>query len=123
MGASIVTGMDASPVFEAGEHVLDAVSLPVEQWIVVVLDFAIALGGDAGLDPACGERLTEPARIISPVAEHHLGGRQGIDHHRSTLVIAGLAFTQAQQERSALPIAHGMERGRQPAPAAPDISG
>ena len=30
MGASVIAGVDAAPIFEAAEHVLDPVALPVE---------------------------------------------------------------------------------------------
>ena len=57
MGASIISGMGASPVFEPAEHDLDLVALPVEDFVVVDRDFAVGLGGDAGNDTAVGKGL------------------------------------------------------------------
>ncbi len=41
MVASIIAGMDAAPVFEPAEHVLDLVALAVESAVVVDRNFAI----------------------------------------------------------------------------------
>ena len=43
MSASVVTGMDASPVLEAAKHVFDLVSLSVEFRVVRDRYFAIGL--------------------------------------------------------------------------------
>ena len=45
VGAAIVAGVDATPVLEPAEHVLDAVPLTVEGLVVSDLDFAVDLGG------------------------------------------------------------------------------
>jgi len=59
MGASVVSGVDAAPVLEAGEHVLDPVALPVEDAIVVMLDAVAGMRRDAGCDALVGEGLPE----------------------------------------------------------------
>jgi hypothetical protein len=41
MGATVVSGMDASPVLEPAEHVFDFVTLPIEDGVVGDLNFAI----------------------------------------------------------------------------------
>jgi hypothetical protein len=43
----------------------------------------------------------QPA-VVAAVAEHHLGGRQGIDHHGRAFVIAGLALSISNNGDSAL---------------------
>lgn len=80
MGASVVAGGDAPPVFELAEHVLDLVALPVQ--VLVVWDRSLAVGSrwDAGRDAACGQRMPEPVSVISSVREHGLCGRQGLHH-------------------------------------------
>ena len=35
MGASVVAGVDASPVFDFAEHILDAVTLAIECAVIV----------------------------------------------------------------------------------------
>lgn len=59
VGASVVSGVDASPVLEACEHVLDPVALPVEDAIVVMLDAVAGMGRDAGCDALLGQGLPE----------------------------------------------------------------
>ena len=43
MGASVVAGVDASPVLEPAEHVLDLVALAVEGFVVWDFDPAALL--------------------------------------------------------------------------------
>jgi hypothetical protein len=123
VSASVVSGVNASPVLDACEHIFDAMALSIEDAIVRVLDFAGALGRDAGRDTALGECLAEPAGVIPPVAKHGFGRRQGIDHHRRPWVIADLPLGETQKDRTTAAIAHGMKFGGQPAPAASDASG
>ena len=55
MSTSAVTCVDASPVFEFGEHVLDSVALPIEQTIMVVPGAMLVVGRDAARDAlGCG---------------------------------------------------------------------
>ena len=43
MGASIVAGVDAAPVLEPAEHVLDAMALAVECLVMRDRNFAVGL--------------------------------------------------------------------------------
>jgi hypothetical protein len=43
MCASVVAGVDASPVFDFAEHILDAVPLAIERAVVWDRDFAVCL--------------------------------------------------------------------------------
>ena len=123
MGAAVIAGVDASPVFQPCKHVLDAMALLVEGAIVVVLDFALGVWRDAWRDPAFGKRLAEPAGVIGAVGEHGLCGRQGVDHHRRTFVVAGLSGRQAQQNGAAAAVAYGVKLAGQTAAAASDAAG
>jgi hypothetical protein len=49
VGAAIVSGVDAPPVLEPAEHVLDLVPLPLKGLVVVDLDFAGMQGAMARL--------------------------------------------------------------------------
>jgi hypothetical protein len=42
--------------------------------------------------------LAKPAGVVGAVGEHGFGGGQGIEHHRGTLVVAGLPCGQAEQD-------------------------
>lgn len=59
VSTSVVSGVDASPVFEACEHVLDPVALSVQDRIVAVLSTMLGMGWDAWRDTALDERLAE----------------------------------------------------------------
>ena len=72
------------------------------------------MGRDAGDGAAFGKCLAEPLRVITPVAEHCLGGPQGVDQHGGALVVAGLSLGQCQEDVAAIPVANGMELGGQP---------
>jgi len=123
VGASVVSCCDASPVFDASEDVLDLVALPVELFVVAVLDLTVTQGRDAGSDAALGQGITEVIAVIASIAEQHLGVGQAVKQHRSALVVAHLPFGQEQDNRPAFAIAHGMELGVQPAFGASDTSG
>lgn len=123
MSTSIVSGVDAAPVLEASEHVLDAMALAIERTIVRDEYLAIDFRGDARVDAACDECGSEPIGIIASVGEHGFGRRQGLDQDGSALEVAGLPFAQRQSERAAAAVADGVELGGQAATAAPDTSG
>ena len=55
--ASVVAGVDAPPVLEAAEHVLNLVATPVESGIMWDRCLTTFAGGDAGSGAACGKRL------------------------------------------------------------------
>ena len=61
MGATVVAGVDAPPVFEAPEHVFDLVALFVEDGVMRDRDLPIGFRGDAGDDAALCEGGAEPS--------------------------------------------------------------
>ena len=111
MGAAIIAGMDASPVLEFPEHVLDLVATTVEYLVegrrVLPIGFWRYAGGDAALN----QRLAEPVRVISLVRQQRFGLGQRVNHERGPLVVAHLAFAEQQDDRAALTIAYGMKLG------------
>src|SRR3546814_5782096 len=83
MSAAVVAGMDASPVFEPAEHVLDLVPLAVEDTIMLDRLFAVGFRRDARRDAALGESLAEPVGVVALVAEQLL--RRRSEEHTSEL--------------------------------------
>ena len=69
MRASIVSCVDASPFLELGEHVLDAVSLSIEGFVVAMLDDALLERRDAGGDAALGEAGPEGVAVIAAIRD------------------------------------------------------
>ena len=65
MCASVVTGVDAAPVFEFAEHVLDLVAALVEFLVEDVLDLSVSLWWYAGIDVPGGQRLAELVTVIA----------------------------------------------------------
>jgi hypothetical protein len=62
---SIDAGGDLSPAFEATEHALDDVALPVDLWITRVMNPAIALVWDDGR----GTALFKPcAQVVAAIS-------------------------------------------------------
>jgi hypothetical protein len=59
MGASVVPGVDTTPVLETCEHVLDPVALSIEHAVIVVLDAVAGVGRNAGRDALLGQSLPE----------------------------------------------------------------
>ena len=75
MSTSVVPCVDATPVFEAGEHILDPVALSVEDRIIAVLDTMACMGRDARCDAALDERLAEGRGTLGPVGQQGISGR------------------------------------------------
>jgi hypothetical protein len=123
VGASVVAGVDAAPVFQLAEHVLDFVALAVERAIMGDRHFAVHLRRNARDNTAFGQGIAEPASIVTPVAEQSFGSWQGIEHQRGPLVVAHLAFAEQHHQRTPLTVADGVKLGVQAALRAPDTSG
>lgn len=79
VSAAVVSGMDSSPVLEAGEGVLDLVALAVENRIVVMLDAVFCMGRNARSDAALDEGIAEADRAIGTVGEQVAGWRQVLE--------------------------------------------
>ena len=102
MGTSIVAGVDAAPVLELAEHVLDAVTLAIEKPVVRDRDIPGGLGGDARRDALGDQRVAEPIGVVAPVGEQCLCQRQRLLHQRRVFVVAHLAFAEQHHQRPAL---------------------
>lgn len=83
--------MDATPILEPGERVLDSVALPVEDWIVRMLCAVLGMRRNARRDAPIGQRLSEGGRTVGPVGEQEAGVRQLLDDRGSGLVIVVLS--------------------------------
>ena len=101
--------MDAAPVLEACEQVLDPVALAIEDRIIAVPDPMLGMGWNAGGDAALDERLAEGGGTVGSVGQQGVGGRQVFDHCGSGLVIIGLPLAQMQQQRASLAIADHLQ--------------
>ncbi len=64
MGASVVTRVDATPVFEPAEHILDFVALAIERAVMFDRYFSIGFRRNARRDAALGESPAEPVGVI-----------------------------------------------------------
>ena len=77
MGAAVVSGVDAPPIFEASEHVFDLVALSVEDGVIGDGDLPIGFRGNTGGDAALCEGGAEPIGVVALVGEKLLGLGQG----------------------------------------------
>jgi len=87
--ATVVLGVDGL-VFEVAEHVLDLVSLFVEDGVMRDRGVPVGLRWDAGGDAALCEGGAEPIGVVALVGEKLLGLGRGGQHRRSALAIAHL---------------------------------
>ena len=92
MGASIIAGVDASPVLEAAKHVFDLVPLAIEALVVGDLSPAVGSRWDAWGYAARCQGFAEPVGVITPVAQQYFRFWQGLDHKSSAFVVAHLPF-------------------------------
>jgi hypothetical protein len=65
MGATVVSGVDAPPTFEAPEHVFDFVPLFVEGGGIGDCDLPIGFRGDADGDAAFSEGGAERISVVA----------------------------------------------------------
>ena len=114
------SGCDPAPVLQAPEHDLDPVASLVA--VLMVTDgLATRLSArDAGAYPFVFQRFAEPVRIITPVRDQPVGGRQATQEGRCTGVVADLTRCHEEPQGAALCIRHGVEFGVQPALCSPD---
>ena len=69
MGATVVSGMDAPPVFDSPEHVFDFVALFVEDGVIGDHGSAVGFRRNAGCDAALGEGGAEPIGVVTLVGQ------------------------------------------------------
>ena len=122
VGASVVSRRDAAPVLEAAEHVLDAVTLAVEQLVVGQRGLAAFGGRDARGYAARGQRGAEAIAVVATIGEQFACWRQCGQHHRGAAVIAHLPFGEQQQEGPPLAVADGVQLGVQAAFGSPEAT-
>ena len=67
MGATVVSGVDATPIFEAPEHVFDLVALLIEEGVIGDRDLPIGFRGDAGGDPSLCEGGAKPIGVVGVI--------------------------------------------------------
>src|ERR1700742_3150749 len=73
MGAAVVSGVDAPPILEPCEHVLDLVALLVEDGVMGDRDLPIGFRGDAGGEAALCQGGAEPIGVVALVGQKLLG--------------------------------------------------
>jgi hypothetical protein len=107
--AAVVAGVDAPPVLQLAEHVLDLVALSVEQPVMRYLDFPVGFRWDTGFDlPVC-KGVAQPVRIVTLVGQQNSGSGHGSHQGGGTCVITDLACREKQGPGPPLAIANCMQ--------------
>ena len=83
MGASIVSGGDAAPVFELREQVLNFVAGAIEGFVVGERLLLAFDRRDARLDSFGPQRGAEPVGIVAAVGDQRGRGWQGVEPRQS----------------------------------------
>lgn len=122
MGAAIIARRDPAPVLETADHVLDAMPLAIQDFVVGKFDLAAACGGNAWGDTAFEQGRAELIAVVTAIGDQLLGWRQCAQDQRRTPVVAHLSFGEQQQDRTALPVADGVQLGVQAALGASDAA-
>ena len=116
----IVASGDGAILLELADEILDEVARLVEIFVVVALDFAIALGRDHQRLAACQQRLDHPfVGVESFVCQQGLG-RHAWQQRIGAFQVMGLAWRQNEVQRIAQCVDQRMNLGAQPTFAAPD---
>ena len=104
MCASVIAGVDAPPILELSEHVLDFMAVPIEATVIWNLDFAVGFRGNTGLNSTVSKGGAEPICVISLVAQKLLGFWNGGQHQCRTFEVAHLPFAQEHDQRTPKPV-------------------
>jgi hypothetical protein len=123
MGATVISGCDATPVLQPAEHAFNEVALFVKLGVILDWFLSVLAAGDARLDIAGGQCLAKPVAVIAPVGEESVGVRQRGQHRGSPAIVADLAFGQQQYQGLAVGVAHRVQFRVQAALGAPDTPG
>lgn len=100
VGASVVACVDAAPIVEFAEHVLDLVTLAVEHGVVRDGHLSVGLRWDAEGDATLVQRGAELVGIVAPVGQQRLGAGEGIDHQSIRLPAFGCQLGQDAVEHA-----------------------
>jgi len=69
VGASVVSGGDASPVLDPAKDILDLVALFVEAFVIMVLHLSVGAWWNARRNTTFGQSGPEPVTVISLVPQ------------------------------------------------------
>lgn len=104
MDASVITVVDAAPVIEPAEDILDLLTLAIEGCIVLDGHPSVGLRRDAGGVAALGQDVMESIGIIASVSEQRPGSGEGIDHQMIGLsALSGKLGEDAVEHTQATP--------------------
>lgn len=79
MGASVIARVDASPVLEFGEHILNLVTLLVERLVVVDLPFPVLPWRDTGCNAFFDQGFAEAVGVIPTIGQKVFGPGKSIE--------------------------------------------
>ncbi len=110
-----VPGYYATPVLHTAEGILDAMTLPIEDLIVGQGNLSVFVRRNAGLNSAGAQPFPEPVAVASTIAEQLALWREHRKQESGALVVVHLPFGEHHDDRSAVPVADGMQLGVQAA--------
>ncbi len=84
VGAAVIAGVDAPPVLEFAEHILDFVASFIERPVEGDFGLAIVFRRDAGVDASPSQCLAKPVRIIALVAKKGFGFRNNLKYYATS---------------------------------------
>lgn len=110
-GQSVISGGNASEVFQLAKHAFDGIASPVEIWRKAVFSLAVGLWRDVGNAPQRFYLMTYGIAVVSPVAMHHQVCWRDIKQIGCGCAVSNLSAGEHQSQRTAKVIAQGMDLG------------
>lgn len=111
MGASVVSGCDASPVLEASEHALDGVAAAIEGGREAGLPTSIALWRDVGGGSGGFDTPPEAVAVIALVAVQKTDGGHSVQQRLGGDAIRDVAAGQVEGDGTAVQVYEGVDFG------------
>lgn len=123
MGASVVSGSDAPPILDPAEHVLDTISLPIKDFVVVGGVTSLLAWWNTGRNTFVFQFFAEPVGVVTTIRQQFPGFGQAIEQVPGTLIVAGLALGEEKQQGPSQAVGDGVQLGVQATFRSSDTAG
>ena len=123
MSQPVVSGGDASEVFDPSEHALDGVAVPVKAGREAVLPASVGLGRDVGRRASGFDLSADGVAVVALVPVQDRGNRHLVQQGIGGGAVGNLAAGQQECDGTAEGIRQGMDLGGPPAARAADRLG
>ncbi len=100
-------------MLELAEEAFDEVAASIDGMVDAALDLAVALGRDMGQRAAVFGSVEDVLGVIAAVRDDVAGAAEARDEREGGLLVGGLAGSQSEADRQAVPVDDDVDLGTQ----------